>query len=74
MGRERTVLIWEVHYQMVLGELGQVEQRLAALEARLAAGTAPPEDARQFTALQARARELRARLQALGPSPKARMG
>ena len=68
MGRERTVLIWEVHHQILLDELRQVEQRLAARER-----TSPPDEA-QLTALHERARELRAKLQALGPSPKAKMG
>ncbi len=73
MGRERTVLIWEVHHQTLLDELRQVEQRLAAHEAQRAAGATPPTEA-QLAALHARARELRAKLQALGPSPKAKMG
>ncbi len=72
MGRERTVLIWEVHRQMLLDELQHVEQRLAAQEAQQEKRSGPPDA--QTAALQQRARELRARLQALGPSPKAKMG
>lgn len=68
MGRERTVLIWEVHHQVLLDELRQGEQRLAARER-----TSPP-DAAQLAALRERARALRAKLQALGPSPRAKMG
>ncbi|HEY7126023.1 MAG TPA: hypothetical protein VH540_18865 [Ktedonobacterales bacterium] len=68
MGRERTVLIWEAHHQMLTDELRQVEQRLAARER-----TSPPDEA-QIAALRERARELRAKLQALGPSPRAKMG
>jgi hypothetical protein len=74
MGREHAALVWEAHHRMLLNELQQVEQRLAALEAQRTAGSGPPDVVRQIAALQERARELRAQLSALGPSPKAKMG
>ena len=65
MGRERAVIRWEVRQQMLLDELRRVEQEVAALE-RAEGGAAE--------VLQARLKELQARLRQLGPAPKAMMG
>ncbi|HLW01317.1 MAG TPA: hypothetical protein VKT82_21865 [Ktedonobacterales bacterium] len=64
MGRERAIIRWEVRQQMLLEELHRLEQALAA----------PPEQEPSEKPAPERLAELRAKLQALGPSPKAKMG
>ncbi len=64
MGRERAIIRWDVHQQMLLEELRRLEQALAA----------PQEPGAAETAARERLAELRAKLHAMGPSPKAKMG
>ncbi len=64
MGRERAIIRWEVHRQILLEELQRLEQARAASEEKAAS----EETERQRQA------ELQARLQAMGPSPRAKMG
>ena len=63
MGRERAIIRWDVHRQMLLEELERLKQ-------------APPASAGQEASEAARERltALQARLQAMGPSPQAKMG
>jgi hypothetical protein len=65
MGRERAIIRWDVHRQMLLDELRRLEQ---------AQVSAPPEDAGEAPPLKARITELRAALRQMGPSPQAKMG
>jgi len=65
MGRERAVIRWEIHRQVLLDELQRARHDLAALEEKAENATA---------VLRARQAELRARLRALGPDPRAKMG
>ncbi len=65
MGRERGVIRWEIHWQMLLDELRRTEQELAASETK-AGGSAET--------LRQRRAELQARLHGLGPDPRAKMG
>ncbi len=65
MGRERAIIRWDVHRQMLLDELRRLEQSLASL---------PPEDAGAAESLKARIEEVRASLRHMGPSPQAKMG
>jgi hypothetical protein len=64
MGRERAIIRWDVHRQMLLEELERLMQtRLAS------AGQEVSEEA-----MRERLAALQARLQAMGPSPQAKMG
>lgn len=65
MGRERAIIRWDVHRQMLLDELRRLEQSLASL---------PAEDTSAAESLKARIEEVRANLRHLGPSPQAKMG
>lgn len=65
MGRERAIIRWDVHRQMLLDELRRLEQSLESL---------PPENASAAEPLKARITELRADLRHMGPSPQAKMG
>lgn len=70
MGRERGVLRWDVHATLLTNELEQAQAALAAL---------PPLDAtpamrEQRQHLMQECVRLRHRLDALGPSPRAKMG
>ena len=65
MGRERAIIRWDVHRQMLLDELRRLERSLAS---------SPPEDAGAAESLKARIAELRADLRHMGPSPQAKMG
>jgi hypothetical protein len=69
MGRERAVLRWDAHAAL----LGQ---RLARAEEQLAAMSAPGvgRDRERLARLTREIEELRRQLQALGPSPRAKMG
>ncbi len=69
MGRERATLRWDVHAAL----LGQ---RLARAEGQLAALSAPgaDRDRERVARLTREIEELRRQLQALGPSPRAKMG
>jgi hypothetical protein len=78
MGRERDVLRWDVHHWLLARRLDDVEAQLAGL----AGSDAPPgprerdrerHDSQLDNLLRERA-ELQQRLQALGPSPRAKMG
>ncbi len=64
MGRERAVIRWEAHRRMLLDEIQRLEQTPPLAEGQTAAEET----------VQKRLAELRARLQAMGPSPKAKMG
>jgi hypothetical protein len=64
MGRERAIIRWDVHRQMLLEELQRLER----------ARPASAEEAVAAERVQERLLELRARLQAMGPSPQAKMG
>ena len=66
MGRERAIIRWDVHYQMLLEDVQRLERALAAPEGQEAKASEKP--ARERLA------ELRSKLQAMGPSPKAKMG
>jgi hypothetical protein len=63
MGRDRATIRWEVHRQMLLEEL----QRLERAQAASGGG-------KEASATQDKLIELRARVQAMGPSPQAKMG
>ncbi len=63
MGRDRAIIRWEVHRQMLLEELQRLERANAASGSGKAA-----------EAVSDRMLDLRARLQAMGPSPQAKMG
>lgn len=65
MGRERAIIRWDVHRQMLLDELRRLERSLASL---------PPEETGAAEPLQARILEVRANLRYMGPSPQAKMG
>jgi hypothetical protein len=68
MGRERTVLGWDIHAAALKLQIEQVESELAGSPAELS-------NARGRAAwLTARLAELQHQLRALGPSPRARMG
>ena len=64
MGRERAIIRWDVHRQMLLEEVQRLEQTRQAAEAK----ASPDESA------QERVAQLRAKLRAMGPSPQAKMG
>jgi hypothetical protein len=64
MGRERAIIRWDVHRQMLLEELRGLEQ----------VRSAPAEPAVAEDVARQRLAELQARLHAMGPSPQARMG
>lgn len=64
MGRERAIIRWDVHRQLLLEELQRLEQARRSSEGK--------ESSEEPT--QARLAELRARLQGMGPSPRAKMG
>ncbi|MFI5274247.1 MAG: hypothetical protein ACHQ4H_14530 [Ktedonobacterales bacterium] len=70
MGRERGILRWEIHETLLRDALARAEGELAAL-GRDPAGPRDEERARTLTGERA---ALQRRLQALGPSPKAKMG
>ena len=63
MGRDRAIIRWEVHRQMLLEELQRLER------ANTASGSGKVAEAASDRML-----DLRARLQAMGPSPQAKMG
>ncbi|HEY7354967.1 MAG TPA: hypothetical protein VH590_00830 [Ktedonobacterales bacterium] len=64
MGRERAIIRWDVHRQMLLEELERLKQ------------TPPASGGQEASEAVARERlvALQARLQAMGPSPQAKMG
>jgi hypothetical protein len=64
MGRERTIIRWDVHRQMLLEEVQRLEQALRASEGK------EPSDGSAHEHLL----DLQARLRTLGPSPHAKMG
>ena len=73
MGRERTILGWDIHAAVLKLQIEQVESELA--EAQKKRPAAEPANTRGRAAwLTARLAELQHQLQALGPSPRARMG
>jgi hypothetical protein len=68
MGRERTVLGWDIHAAALKLQIEQVESELAGTPAE-------PANARGRAAwLTARLAELQHQIRALGPSPRAKMG
>jgi hypothetical protein len=68
MGRERTVLGWDIHAAALRLQIEQIESELVG-------ASAEPANARgRVTWLTARLAELQRQLRALGPSPRARMG
>ncbi len=64
MGRERAIIRWDVHRQILLEELERLKRTRPASAGQEAAEEATRE----------RIAELQARLQAMGPSPQAKMG
>jgi hypothetical protein len=69
MGRERGILRWELHHALLAQRLARVEETLA--------GLAEPKGVRERERLEQLTREredLQCKLQALGPSPSAKMG
>jgi hypothetical protein len=69
MGRERGILRWELRHSLLAQRLARVEETLA--------GMAEPKGARERERLEQITREredLQRKLQALGPSPSAKMG
>jgi len=69
MGRERNVLRWDAHYWPLAERLARVEGALAA--------SGEPKGQRERERLEHLVREredLQRRIQALGPSPRAKMG
>lgn len=64
MGRERAIIRWDVHRQMLLEEVQRLEQALRASEGKESSDDAARE----------RLAELQARLRTMGPSPHAKMG
>jgi hypothetical protein len=69
MGRERGILRWELHHSLLTQRLARVEETLE--------GMAEPKGARERERLEQLTREredLQRKLQALGPSPSAKMG
>ena len=69
MGRERGILRWELQRSLLAQRLARVEETLA--------GLAEPKGARERDRLEQLTREredLQRKLQALGPSPSAKMG
>ncbi|MGO8947632.1 MAG: hypothetical protein ACLQUY_08210 [Ktedonobacterales bacterium] len=72
MGRERTVLCWDVRMSLLNLQIEQVQAELAEVEMGYAV---EPASTRQRAArLAARLAELHQQLHNLGPSPRARMG
>lgn len=70
MGRERGVLRWEVRASLLTEKLEQAQAALAALPQ--ADDTSAVREQRQH--LTEQCAQLRRRLEALGPSPRAKMG
>jgi hypothetical protein len=71
-GRERNVVRWEVHHERLSRQLAETIAALAALEP-----TGEPQgqrDRERLEQLQHKRDDLQRRLQALGPSPSAKMG
>jgi hypothetical protein len=69
LGRERGILRWQLHHSMLTQRLARIEETLA--------GMAEPKGPRERERLEQLTREradLQRRLQALGPSPSAKMG
>jgi hypothetical protein len=69
MGRERGILRWELHHSLLAQRLARIEETLA--------GMAEPKGQRERERLEQLTREredLQRKLQALGPSPSAKMG
>jgi hypothetical protein len=69
MGRERGILRWELHHSLLARRLAHIEETLA--------GLGEPKGARERERLEQLTREredLQRKLQALGPSPSAKMG
>jgi hypothetical protein len=73
MGRERTILGWDIHAAELRLQIEQVRSELA--EAHKKGPSTESANPRGRVAwLTARLAELQHQLQALGPSPRARMG
>jgi hypothetical protein len=69
MGRERAVLRWDIHASLLEERLARAEQARASL------GQPTGQRSRERAAqLDAELAELRRRLAALGPTPRAKMG
>jgi len=69
MGRERAVLRWDIHTSLLQQRITRMEQQLAALDQPTG-----PRERERAARLAADLEDLRHRLQALGPSPRAKMG
>ena len=71
MGRERDVLRWDLQMSLLRDAIGRADDELRGIE-HLPAPTARERDRARQLAQQLD--DLRQRLRALGPSPRAKMG
>lgn len=69
MGHERNVQRWDIHVALLREQLATVDAQLAALDHSAAA-----RQREQLAQLIHARADLNARLEALGPSPRAKMG
>ncbi|MGH2517871.1 MAG: hypothetical protein ACRDHP_19665 [Ktedonobacterales bacterium] len=69
MGRERAVLRWDIHYSLLQERIARAEQALASLGA-----PANPRTRERASHLTAELASLHRQRDALGPSPRAKMG
>lgn len=70
MGRERAVMRWDIRASLLRGRIAHAEQALAAA---LGPSSRPRERDKQLR-LERELADLHAQLDALGPSPRAKMG
>ncbi len=66
MGRERGIIRWDIHFSLLTMRLRRAEAALQALGER--------ENGNKRARLEAEVRDLQRQLNALGPSPRAKMG
>ncbi len=72
MGRERSVLCWDIHASLLRSQIEQAQAELAEIEKGHAVEAAG--NRLMVTRLAATLADLRRQLHDLGPSPRARMG
>lgn len=71
-GRERNILRWELHAYLIEQQIAQIDEQLA--QQRDALAPADEAQAAQRARLEQARITLQKQLDALGPSPKAKMG
>lgn len=73
MGRERDILRWDIHTSLLRERIVRTEEAIAAIQADGEAALSQ-RDRERVGRLNRELADLRHRLSALGPSPRAKMG